>query len=87
MEGLNVMQEFYFVFKKSNFLDYFKPHFERMLRLVLLKTAGYSFKQIFAKLLGPLLYRMKEFDMLENEYEIKIFTFFKQCILSTDEDN
>jgi hypothetical protein len=39
IEGLNVMQEYHFVFKKKNFIDYFKPHFERTLTNVSLETA------------------------------------------------
>jgi hypothetical protein len=41
LEGLNVMQEYHFAFKKKNFVDYFKPHFERTLLNVSLPTSSF----------------------------------------------
>ena len=41
LEGLNVMQEYHFAFKKKNFVDYFKPHFERTLLNVSLSTSSF----------------------------------------------
>jgi hypothetical protein len=58
LEALNVMQEYYFVFTKKNFVDYFKPHFIRMLLNVSFKNSAHSFKLAFAKHCGPLMNRM-----------------------------
>lgn len=41
LEGLNVMQEYHFAFKKKNFVDYFKPHFERTLHNVALSSSSF----------------------------------------------
>ena len=41
LEGLNVMQEYHFAFKKKNFVDYFKPHLERTLLNVSLSTSSF----------------------------------------------
>ena len=87
MEALRVMAEYSYAFRKRNFQDFFRPHFTRMLNGVVLKNASFSFKQIFAKYSGLMLFTLRKLDMLEEGEEAKIYKFFKQCLQSDDVDN
>jgi hypothetical protein len=83
MEGLNVMTEFYYAFKKKNFTDYFKPHFDRMLGVLYSLDAPYNFKQAFARYSGKFLNKLTMMDMANDDVRERIFGFFKACLASS----
>jgi hypothetical protein len=56
LEGLNVMQEFHFAFKRQNLQDYFKLHLKRMLGQM--PTASADLKTAYARLQGKFLDRL-----------------------------
>lgn len=80
IEALRVMAEYPYAFRKRNFQDYFRPHFTRMLNLVVLKNSSFSFKQSFAKYSGLMLHTLHRLEMLEDAEEAKLYKFFKQCL-------
>lgn len=81
LEALNVMQEYYFVFTKKNFEDYFKPHFARMLLNVSLKSSTSSYRKAFAKHCGPLMHRMITLELIDDNIKNRLYQFFKSCFL------
>jgi len=87
VEGLSIMAEYYYAFRKKNFADYFNPHFSRMLSLVSLRDSPLALKQTFARNIGRFFHRVTILNLFDQSVRAEIFNLFKQFLLYKLEDH
>lgn len=87
IEGLGLMADFYYSFRRKNFADYFKPHLTRILANVKRENAPLNLKQAFARHCGKFFHVMTILDLNMSEARVGMFEYFIMCLGSKVNDD
>ena len=80
IEGVNILTEYYFIFRESHFEQQYKPKVDEIFKNAIENRISVSQQARLSKLQGPILHRLDSLNLLTDELVGLMYRFFCICL-------